>query len=82
MPEQRVVAGIRCGEVLQRLSDYIDGELTPADAQRIEEHLLGCDWCEQFGGDFATAVNALRRQLAGDDINAESRLRLRERLRR
>jgi anti-sigma factor RsiW len=58
------VAGIRCTEVLDDLSDYFDGELTPDRVARIDAHLRGCDWCERFGGDFAQSFRRLREQLA------------------
>ena len=60
----REVAGIRCREVLERLSDYLDGELAAHDVARIEAHLRGCDNCERFGGRFGAVVKALRGQLA------------------
>lgn len=59
----RDVAGIRCTEVLEELSDYLDGELRSEQAARIEAHLRGCDWCERFGGDFGDAVVRLRDRL-------------------
>ncbi len=60
----RSVAGIRCSEVLDDLSDYLDGELTDERVRRIEAHLQGCDWCERFGGDFGHAIGSLRTALA------------------
>lgn len=60
----RSVAGIRCSEVLDDLSDYLDGELPEPRVRRIEAHLRGCDRCERFGGDFATAITSLRAALA------------------
>lgn len=57
---ERTVAGLRCSEVLARLSDYIDGELDAADVKDIEEHLLGCPNCERFGKNFGSMVVALR----------------------
>ena len=59
----REVAGVRCTEVLDDLSAYLDGELSTARVARIEAHLRGCDWCERFGGRFAEAVTELRRRL-------------------
>lgn len=59
----RVVAGIRCIEVLGLLSEYLDGEVSPEDRARIEEHLLGCDQCERFGGRMSSIVSALRTAL-------------------
>ena len=60
---ERVVAGLRCRDVLADLSAYLDGELPRARVDRIEAHLQGCDWCERFGGDFTRSVEALRRVL-------------------
>jgi anti-sigma factor (TIGR02949 family) len=36
-----------CGDLLERLSRYIDGELPQADREVIEQHLHGCPECEQ-----------------------------------
>jgi len=57
---QRIVAGLRCDEVLAELSDYLDGELGAAEVKRIEEHLLGCPNCERFGHNFGSMVVSLR----------------------
>ena len=63
-PHDRRVAGIRCTEVLDDLSDYFDGDLPAERVDQIEAHLRGCDWCERFGGDFAAAITGLRERLA------------------
>ena len=60
---ERVVAGMKCSEVLGHLSDYIDGTLDAATRSNIEMHLRGCNWCEQFGGRFSEVVATLRRLL-------------------
>ena len=64
---ERVVAGLSCSQVLERLSDYLDRDLPTETAARIEEHLRGCDWCERFGRRFSTVVRALRRELVDPD---------------
>lgn len=77
----RSVAGIRCTEVLEDLSDYLDGELPDERVARIEAHLAGCDWCERFGGDFGAAIRALRQRLgAAQAPPPEVHERLHERL--
>jgi anti-sigma factor RsiW len=77
----RTVAGIRCTEVLDDLSDYLDGELPVARVRRIEEHLRGCDWCERFGGDFTEVVTSLRARLrVPPRLPADVHNRLMERL--
>ena len=73
------VGGIRCGEVLAVLSDFVDGAIDPGLRSRIEEHLRGCDTCERFGGVFASTVRALRERLSAPDALDEA---TRERLRR
>lgn len=81
MAEERVVGGLRCGEVLSLLSDYVDGEASVADSERIESHLRGCDVCERFGGEFSDTVAALRRRLADPgSIDEGVAARLRRRL--
>jgi anti-sigma factor RsiW len=36
---------LNCKEVIQRLSDYIDGELDPVLKQDLEQHLAQCRDC-------------------------------------
>lgn len=82
MPHDRRVAGIRCGEVLEDLSAYVDGQLPPDRVETIRAHLRGCDWCERFGGRFAAAVALLRAELREPDpLAAGVQDRLRRRLR-
>lgn len=61
---ERTVGGLRCGEVLERLSDYIDGALDAEARGAVEAHVAGCSVCESFGGSVAASVRALRRQRA------------------
>ncbi len=61
--DEKVIAGISCGQVLERLSDYLDGDLPPEERERVEAHLRGCDGCSRFGGEFKATVSALRRLL-------------------
>jgi anti-sigma factor RsiW len=79
MPDERIVAGLRCSDVMERLSDYVDGELPPDARAQVEEHVRGCDWCERFGGEFASAVRALRERIT-TDLPDGARERLRRRL--
>ncbi len=76
---EKVIAGLSCGQVLDRLSDYLDGELPPAESARLEEHLRGCDGCARFGGELKGVVEALRQHLARAPSLSEG---FRERLRK
>ncbi|HEY6006106.1 MAG TPA: anti-sigma factor [Anaeromyxobacter sp.] len=64
LEHEKVIAGLSCGQVLDRLSDYLDGDLPAPEATRLEEHLRGCDGCARFGGEFRGVVESLRRHLA------------------
>jgi anti-sigma factor RsiW len=62
MAIEREVAGMRCGEVLGVLSEYLDGDLATERRTQLEAHLQGCDVCRRFGGAFTTSIAALRRE--------------------
>ncbi len=79
----REIAGIRCREILAELSDYVDGFLPEERVAQIHEHLRDCDWCERFGGEFATVIAGFRKALAeAEPLDPGVARRLRERLRR
>jgi hypothetical protein len=61
--EERIVAGLHCGEVLADLTEYLDGHLHPDKMRRIQEHVRGCEVCESFGSEIAVVVEALREGL-------------------
>lgn len=83
MKGERLVGGVRCGEVLADLSDYLDGTLSAARRGELESHLRGCDVCERFGGEFGADIAALRARLgAPEPLDAHLKARLRDRLRR
>lgn len=66
LPEIRTVGGLSCEEVLERLSDYVDDELSPDERASVDTHLAGCDVCERFGGRFASIVRGLKKAVESD----------------
>ena len=40
--------GLRCEEVVELVSDYLDGKLDPETGQRVEEHLALCGPCRVY----------------------------------
>ncbi len=60
MKDERVINGIRCGEVLQVLSDYVDNSLSEERVKQISAHVRECKKCERFGSDFSSALEALQ----------------------
>jgi anti-sigma factor RsiW len=75
----RVIGGLRCRDVLARLSEYLDGELAGADLAALEAHARACDQCGEFGGRFGALLAALRESGSGaaSDPEREDRLRVR-----
>lgn len=39
---------LTCHEVIELLSDYIEGALSTDDRVRVDEHLALCDGCETY----------------------------------
>jgi predicted anti-sigma-YlaC factor YlaD len=64
MAHDREIAGIRCTQILNGLSDYLAGEVAQDTRVSIEAHLSECSWCEHFGGEFSAVVQQLRVRLA------------------
>lgn len=77
-----VVAGMSCREVLFRLNDFLDGDLSPEEVQRVTAHLAGCHTCEQFGGRVGALIQSLRATMhsATADVPPATAARLRARL--
>ena len=83
MATSRLVGGLRCFDVLDRLSDYLDGELGEAERRQVEAHLAGCDECTRFGGEFGAIIAALRERLGvAADVPDEVAQRLNDSLRK
>jgi anti-sigma factor RsiW len=40
-----VTSDITCEELVELVTEYLEGALTPAARERIERHLAGCDGC-------------------------------------
>jgi mycothiol system anti-sigma-R factor len=64
-----------CSEVLERVFEYLDGEMGPEDTHRIREHLDECRPClSEY--DIDTVIKALVRRSVGHE-HAPDRLRSR-----
>jgi anti-sigma factor (TIGR02949 family) len=83
MKGERSVGGLKCSEVLARLSDFVDGELGADAVEQLRQHVAGCDVCERFGDRFAKLVRVLRESGADEaEVPADVSARLHDRLRR
>jgi anti-sigma factor (TIGR02949 family) len=52
-----------CEEMLRRLDDYLDRELSADEICRVEEHLETCEACAREFGFEASVINVVRAKL-------------------
>ena len=77
LPGEREIAGLTCSDVLADLSAYLDRELTPERAGRLEAHVSECQACATFGAAFGSMLEEVRlRMAAPDDLPADVAARL------
>ena len=53
----RRIAGVRCRDLLEWLSDYVEGDLAAETRARVDGHLHGCPTCRRFGGEYGAMVS-------------------------
>jgi anti-sigma factor RsiW len=61
---------MRCREVVELMTDYLEGALSPSDARRFEEHIAGCDGCRAYLEQMRT-TRRLTGRLADEPVPAE-----------
>ncbi|MBI2114188.1 MAG: zf-HC2 domain-containing protein [candidate division NC10 bacterium] len=71
---------ITCREMVDLLSDYVDGDLEPMVARQLAAHLRGCTDCTAFLRTFK-GTQALVREAACEEMPEELKVRLRDFLR-
>jgi len=72
--------GLSCSEMVLRLDDYVDRELSPTELELVEEHLLECVVCaEQFRFE-VSLLGALRERLHRISVPVDLLDRIRKRL--
>ena len=62
-------------EILDQLSEYLDGALSAAEAERIQQHLDGCERCQAFYRTLGSVVGATR-ELPEEALSDDTRRRL------
>lgn len=56
-----------CREVVELMTDYLDGVLSAADRARFEQHLTGCDGCKAYLAQLRT-TRRLMGQIAHEPV--------------
>lgn len=70
---------MRCEEILQKISEYIDGELDNGECQSIKQHIDTCSFCKKFVKSFTRNID-LCKELLKVDMPEEVREKLRQKL--
>jgi anti-sigma factor RsiW len=73
--------GPECKEILDKLSDYIDGELDPKICRDLEEHMKDCNPCLLFIDSLKKTIT-LYKYAAAEPLPKEVHLRLHEYLKK
>ena len=66
---------VTCQEVVELITDYLEGALPPDDASRFEQHLNFCDGCVRYVEQMRTTVATVGR-LTPQDVPDETAERL------
>jgi anti-sigma factor RsiW len=61
------VEAFSCQELVELVTDYLEGALSPADTRRFEEHIGACDGCTAYLEQFKRTIE-LTGALLPDDV--------------
>ncbi len=61
---------LTCAELVELVTDYLEGRLSPAERSRFEEHLGFCDWCVTYIEQMRQTIRTAGR-LGEDDLSPE-----------
>ncbi len=64
-----------CSEFVELVTDYLEGRLEPAEAERFEVHLDLCDGCQAYVDQMRKTLQALGR-IPEETISTEARAEL------
>jgi anti-sigma factor RsiW len=56
--------GMTCRELVELVTDYLDGVLSPDAAERFADHLAICDGCERYLDQFRMVAGELGEAVA------------------
>ncbi len=59
---------LTCQDLVEIITDYLEGALPPAERERFESHLRGCTGCRNYLGQMRLTI-ALAGRLAPEDLS-------------
>ena len=67
--------GLACQELVELVTDYLEGALSPADHARFEAHIAGCDACTMYVRQMREMLELLG-ELTSDSISPQAEAEL------
>jgi anti-sigma factor RsiW len=65
------VEATSCQELVELLTDYLEGALSPAELRRFEEHLSVCHGCTEYLAQFRRTIE-LAGMVSPDELTLEA----------
>ena len=62
-----------CRELVEVITDYLEGALSPEDHRRFEEHLEACSACKLYVDQFEAVIRTVGRITSEDQLDPELR---------
>ena len=63
---------MNCHELVELITDYLEGAMSQEMRARVDEHLVDCDGCTAFLDQFRTTIRVTGR-LTEDQVSPEAR---------
>jgi anti-sigma factor RsiW len=64
---------LSCRQLVELVTDYLEGQLDPDRVAALDAHLKLCDGCDSYVEQMRLTVIALRRLGDGEEISVETR---------
>ena len=64
-----------CRELVEVVTDYLEGTLAPEDRRRLEEHLEVCPYCAEYVAQMRQTIDALG-EISEESIAPQTRYEL------
>jgi len=68
---------VNCIDLVERITEYLEGALAPQARDRVEEHLAACDGCTAYIEQMRTTIR-ITGTLTEENVPAEARVALLE----
>ena len=67
---------LTCQEVVELVTDYLEGAMAPEEVSLFEQHLNFCDGCEWYFDQVRATVETVGRTRVEEELPAETRAKL------